>query len=226
MMFMLAAQVLNSKSIPPARQIVAVLASFVIAVTVHEFMHAFTAWKLGDPTAKDLGRITFNPMMHFDPFGFFGMVMISLGFNFIGWGKPVPVNLNQLHGDSVHQRKREFGAVALAGPMSNVALAAAATGVLRLVADSPGSDLYYYLYYFFVVNVLLASFNAIPIPPLDGYNIMLAILPGFWYPVLAPMLKYGFMILFALFFLGSQFSNSPTAPMTAPIRDLLFRMLP
>src|SRR5690606_3653202 len=75
----------------PLEDILAILFAFVVATTIHEFMHAWTALKLGDTTARDQGRITLDPVSHFDPLGFFGMVMISIGYPFIGWGKPVPV---------------------------------------------------------------------------------------------------------------------------------------
>ncbi|MDQ3781148.1 MAG: site-2 protease family protein, partial [Chloroflexota bacterium] len=101
-------------SIRDPEQVIFLLASFVIATTIHEFMHAYTAAYLGDDTAARLGRITLNPMMHFEPIGFIGMVLISLGFPAIGWGKPVPVNVNRLRGQ-FRGRKTGMAIVALAG---------------------------------------------------------------------------------------------------------------
>lgn len=227
MVFLLLGQVMSGRSLPPTRQIVTVLACFIVAVAVHEFMHAFVALKLGDTTAERLGRVTLNPVSHFEPFGFIGMVMISLGYNFIGWGKPVPVNPSQLRVFSPEHRHRAMAIVALAGPLTNVALAAVAAIFIRMMrgTDAQGGDIFYVITWFFWVNVLLASFNAIPIPPLDGYKIMIGLLPRFWTPVLAPLERYGFIILFAIFFLGGRFGSSLTGEMIDPVRSLLVRTL-
>lgn len=226
MLLMLALQVFGRRSIPEPRQILAILASFVVAVTIHEFMHAWTAFKLGDNTAERQGRITFNPMSHFEPFGFIGMVMISLGFNFIGWGKPVPVNPTRLRGGPLHTH-RAMAIVAFAGPLSNVAQAGAMTLFIKLL-ETTGTDIgnaTYYLKTYIWVNILLASFNMIPLPPLDGYKILIGLLPRFWQPVLAPIERYGFMILFLLFFLGGQIGSSLTGEMIWPVQRTLTRLL-
>jgi Zn-dependent protease len=152
------------------------------------------------------------------------MVLISLGYNFIGWGKPVPVNPSRLTKFRPEQRHRAMALVALAGPVTNVVLAAIASVVLR-ATDRGAGDLGYVAYWFFWVNVLLASFNAIPLPPLDGYKIMVGILPRFWTPVLAPLERYGFLILFLIFFLGGRVGSSLTGEMIDPVRNLLVRVL-
>ncbi len=244
LLLVLALQVVGGHSLPPGEIIVSFLASFVIATAVHEFMHAYTAWRLGDSTARDLGRITLNPASHFEPYGFFGMVMISLGFGFIGWGKPVPVNPNRLQsgvlGKGVDGRKRAMAVVAVAGPLSNLAQALAAAALIRglglglrdfqLIAGGFQIENYSPLEVFVIlyawVNILLASFNMIPIPPLDGHKILLGLLPSFWYPILAPLERYGFMILFGLFFV-TDWLNLPsiTYEMTAPLQQLLIRIL-
>jgi Zn-dependent protease len=224
-------QIFNNGQIPPPKIIFNYLASFVIATTIHEFMHAYTAWKLGDETARNLGRITFNPIAHFDPYGFFGMVMISLGYSFIGWGKPVPVNVNRLNntfGKGIDGRKRAMAVIAAAGPISNIVQAAFGSGVQHLLQRSgnPNSDLILFIQIYVIVNMLLASFNMIPIPPLDGHKIMLGLLPNFWYPVLAPLERYGFMILFGLFFISGRGTiPSITAEMINPMYNLLSRVL-
>jgi Zn-dependent protease len=231
----LALQVFNGRDLPPTEVIIYSLVSFVIATTIHEFMHAFTALRLGDTTAQDLGRITLNPIAHFDPYGFFGMVMISIGYSFIGWGKPVPVNPNRLRpviGHGVDGRKRSMAIVAIAGPVSNVIQAAVAAGALRLASET-GTDLGQigdFLFYYTFVNVLLASFNMIPVPPLDGHKILLGILPAFWYPVLAPLERYGFIILFVVFYLGSSLSRSLgqasiASELYTPMQNFLLRLL-
>lgn len=217
-------QLLSGHTFPPGKFIVTVLVSFLISVSIHEFMHAYTAWKLGDDTAKDLGRLTLNPAAHFDPYGFMGFVFISLGFSFIGWGKPVPVNMGALRG-GIDQKRRGMAIVALAGPVSNVVQAALVAIPLRW--GNP-SELDYYLNIYFFVNVLQAAFNMIPIPPLDGSKILMGILPNFWYPVLGPLQQYGFVILFGIFFLGDRLSGSGetiSSSMYLPLYNLLNRIL-
>ena len=152
------------------------------------------------------------------------MVLISLGYSFIGWGKPVPVNPSRLTKFAPEQRHRAMALVALAGPITNVALAAMASVVWH--ATGRGVDgIGYYTYWFMMVNILLASFNAIPLPPLDGYKIMIGLLPRFWTPVLAPLERYGFLILFLIFFLGGRIGSSLTGEMIDPVRNLLVRVL-
>lgn len=228
MLLILGSQILSRRSLPPAKQIITILVCFVIAVAVHEFMHAFVAWRLGDDTAARLGRLTLNPAVHFEPFGFIGMVLISLGFNFIGWGKPVPVSTNRLRGQSVEARNRRMALVAIAGPVSNVVMAAVAAIAIRGMrgTEAMTGDIYYFVTWFFWVNVLLASFNMIPVPPLDGHKILVGLLPSFWYPVLAPLERYGFLILILLFFIGSRFGGaSITSAMIDPVRSTLTRLL-
>ncbi len=184
-----------------AQSILARLIIFVLAITVHEFMHAFTAYRLGDPTAARLGRVTLNPVAHFDPFGFLFSVLLVLGLAPIAWGKPVPVNPNNLRNP-----KRGMMLVAAAGPLSNLVLAAIFALLARFVAATgvalpPTVGLL--IGQGIVLNVLLAAFNMIPIPPLDGHKILTGLLPDFWYPILAPMEQYGFAILLVILFVPS-----------------------
>lgn len=227
MLILLLGQLMSGHRLPPAKQIVTILLCFVVAVTLHEFMHAYVALKLGDTTAQRQGRVTLDPISHFEPFGFMGMVLISLGYNFIGWGKPVPVNPSQLRALPPEQRHRGMALVALAGPLTNVFLAALAAIVVRAMKGTSAEtgDIYFVVSWFFWVNVLLAAFNAIPLPPLDGYKIMVGILPRFWTPVLAPLERYGFLILFLVFFLGGRIGSSLTSEMISPVRNLLVRIL-
>jgi Zn-dependent protease len=210
----------------PPEIIFAIFFSFIIATTIHEFMHAWTAKQLGDDTAERLGRITFNPTMHFEPFGLIGMFLISIGFPAIGWGKPVPVNPSRMR--TIRGRRQlGLGIVALAGPVSNVVQAGIVAIFLRLALQSgiELGNLGFYLEWFVWVNILLASFNMIPIPPLDGHKILMAILPNFWYPVLAPLERYGFVILLLLLFVGGRAGASIISGMISPMRDLLLGIM-
>ncbi len=206
-------------------QIIAFLASFVIATSIHEFMHAWTALKLGDPTARDMGRITLNPMSHFEPFGFFGMVMISIGFPFIGWGKPVPVNPSRFTHQFARHRNRGMALVAIAGPLSNVAQALVMAIPFQLWIRGTiqlGDGIGLFMEIFITVNILLASFNMIPIPPLDGHKLLMGILPDFWRPVLAPLEQYGFVILLLLIFIGGQLGDSLIGGILDPVQATLW----
>jgi len=210
----------------PLDDIIAILLSFVIAITIHECMHAWTATRIGDNTGKNLGRITLNPLAHFEPFGFIGMVLIAVGFPFIGWGKPVPVQPGNFRGRWGKNRHQGMLLVAAAGPLSNVAQALIMAIPFQYVIRN-GIDLGQigqFMSWFIWVNILLASFNAIPIPPLDGHKILMGLLPDFWRPVLAPLEQYGFMILILLFFIGGRLGGSIVGGMINPIQDALFSL--
>ncbi len=141
--------------------------SILIASAVHEYAHGWTAYKLGDPTAKAEGRLTLNPIKHIDPIGALCMVLFRFG-----WSKPVPIN-------EYNFEKRELGTAltALAGPVSNFILALI-TGLINLVFKPDLSTIFgAILFTFASVNISLAVFNLIPIPPLDGHKIVRAILP-------------------------------------------------
>lgn len=152
---------------------VAWLIALVLGITVHEFMHAYAAHRLGDDTARLLGRLTLNPMAHLDPFG--SLLMVLAGF---GYGKPVPFNESRL--------RSTLGVtfVALAGPLANLALAALCAIPLRFAGDSlVGGGVYAEVLFAIVtLNCVLAIFNLIPIPPLDGANVV--------YGLLSPRMQY------------------------------------
>lgn len=210
------------------QDIIFILLSFVIAVTIHEFMHAYTAHKLGDNTAKNLGRITFNPVSHFDPFGFFGMVLIAMGIPFIGWGKPVPVQPGNFRGFWAKHRKEGMLVVAAAGPLSNIAQALiVAIPFQFMLRNNIGSvEILTALQWFIQINLLLAAFNMIPIPPLDGYKILTGILPDFWTPILRPLEQYGFMILILFIFVGSRIGGgSMFGALIDPVYGSLYRLV-
>ena len=139
--------------------------TILIASTVHEYAHGWAAFKLGDPTAKAAGRLTLNPLKHIDPIGAISMVLFRFG-----WSKPVPIN-------EYNFEKRELGTAltALAGPVSNMTLALLG-GLLNWIIN-PTGILYVILFVFVMINISLAVFNLLPIPPLDGHKIVRALLP-------------------------------------------------
>lgn len=175
----------------------------LISLTIHEAAHAWTADKLGDPTARMLGRVSLNPLVHIDWIGTVLLPLIAAFSNLplIGWAKPVPVNLNNLR----HPR-RDFAIVAAAGPISNMLQAFVAAGLFRAFsgqAETDGAILFANLLYVAVrTNLLLAFFNLIPVPPLDGGNVLLGLLPANLARSYSQLRNYGFLILYLLMFTG------------------------
>jgi Zn-dependent protease len=179
----------------------------LFSLTVHEMAHAWTADRLGDPTARLLGRVSFNPLVHADPIGtvLFPLLALVSGLPLLGWAKPVPVNVRQLR-----RQRRDYVLVAAAGPASNLILAITASAILMLVpvtpvtigvanASAPIADL---LAQMIRINVLLAVFNMIPIPPLDGGNVLSGLLPMSVARQFDLVRPYGFLLLYALMFTG------------------------
>ena len=182
--------------------ILARIITLIVAVTVHEFAHAWSAYQLGDPTAARLGRITLNPAAHFDPLGFLGMMMIAIGWPAFGWGKPVPVNPNLVRG-----HKSGMAITAAAGPISNVIMATLVVIPVRFGGIEPTGYGAVLVEQFIFVNLLLAAFNMIPLPPLDGSKILAGFLPNFWYPYFARMEQYAFAALLVLILFNRQFER-------------------
>ncbi|MBK1839957.1 site-2 protease family protein [Azospirillum sp. YIM B02556] len=182
-------------------QVTAVALPAILAITLHEAAHGFVAWRLGDDTAYRLGRVTFNPIRHIDPFGTIllpALMYFTTGFVF-GWAKPVPVNFARLD----HPR-RDMVWVALAGPGTNFLLAVASAVIWRLVDPGNGMvELWIYsaAQVSVLVNVILMVFNLIPLPPLDGGRVAVGILPDFLAVPLARLERFGLLILMAAFFL-------------------------
>ena len=184
--------------------------AFTVAIIIHEFAHGWTAEKLGDPTALEAGRVTFNPIAHIDPIGTIAAPAFLLIINFpilFGWAKPVPINSYNLNNP-----KKDMVYVSLAGPAANLFTATCAAGLLRLGGILPSEILslsnnivitnpfILFLIYLILINLFLGVFNLIPVHPLDGSRILEAFLPretAWRYKKIAP---YGIIIIFMLFY--------------------------
>jgi Zn-dependent protease len=173
----------------------------LVSLTIHEAAHAWTADRLGDPTARLLGRVSLNPIVHIDPIGTILLPLLAAysGLPIIGWAKPVPVNISRLR----HHR-RDFMIVAAAGPISNIAQAVLGAIAVRVMvgAGTDGGLTEAVLRAFVSINLLLAFFNLIPIPPLDGGNVLAGLVPERAAVVLDGVRQFGFILLYALMLTG------------------------
>ena len=200
----------------------------IASLSVHEAAHAWAADLLGDPTARHLGRLSLNPVVHVDPIGtlLFPLIAMLTGLPLIGWAKPVPVDPRHLK-----HPKRDFALIAAAGPASNVLMAVigavifavlptAAPGDIagRVVMTAPREIFLWFTY----LNVMLAVFNMIPVPPLDGGNVLIGVLPHAGARMVEQLRPYGFIILYALML--SDALNYLLGPLTVGIVRFLLQI--
>ena len=208
------------------RELVLIAPGFLLAITVHEFAHGYIAYKLGDPTAKMSGRLTFNPLSHLDPFGTLALVLTRM----IGWAKPVPINPRYLK-----KPLQDMVWISLAGPAANLVIAVILVICLKVISVvamsglmSPAAEFFLGPLFLIVsfgirINIVLTVFNLIPVPPLDGFNILKGLLPRIHAYKLEAMEPYGFLILLALLFTGVI--NFLIAPPILALEHVLLRLV-
>jgi Zn-dependent protease len=217
-------------------EIVFQVVAFLFAISVHESAHALIAWRCGDPTARMLGRVTLNPIKHIDPWGtvIIPAICIATGFPVIGWAKPTPVNSRNFK-----NVVRSDILTSMAGPISNLLVATGATLILLLIsltlpngrvlvhgiasgmvvgASSPLVPICLLLYWFMLIKVLLAVFNVIPIPPLDGSHVVRHFIPPSMLRAYEIAGTVGFLLLFLV---GGRVLMIMMAPFVNFFRSLL-----
>lgn len=200
----------------------------IASLSVHEAAHAWAADRLGDPTARHLGRLSLNPAVHVDPIGtlLFPLIAMLTNVPLIGWAKPVPVDPRHLKHPT-----RDFALIAAAGPASNVLMAVLGAFIFAMLPTAaPGdiaaravmSPLREVFLWFTYLNVMLAVFNMIPVPPLDGGNVLLGVLPPAGARVIEQLRPYGFIILYALMLTGIL--SSVLGPIPVGVTRFLLRL--
>jgi Zn-dependent protease len=186
-------------------QLLLIMPPILFALTFHEFAHAWSARKLGDPTAESMGRLTLNPLAHLDPAGTIMLIITVMAGVGLGWAKPVPVDMRYLKNP-----RRDMMWIALAGPVSNIVLAFIFGGFLLNFppSDGPLDSFRDMVRYAFSINLTLAFFNLIPIPPLDGSRVVTGLLPpqqAYQYSQLetyGPLMLIGFIMVDQMLRLG------------------------
>lgn len=189
----------------------------LICITLHELSHGFVAYKLGDNTAKNMGRLTLNPIKHIDIFGLIMMIVFKFG-----WAKPVPVNMRNFK-----KPKRDMAITALAGPLSNVLICCVVLfiyGLVYLPCNLAGTEfagsLLYAVYITAYLSIALAIFNIIPIPPLDGSKVLFSLMSDEGYMKLMRYERYGMLLLLAL--IVTDVLGNPLYAATEFVFDKLF----
>ena len=190
----------------------------LFSVILHEIAHGYIALRLGDTTARDAGRLTLNPIKHIDLFGtiILPLLFVMVGAPVFGWAKPVPYDPRFLKNP-----QKASGLIALAGPATNFSLAIFFALISRIVIlfplDQFLSTFYLFLAVIVQVNIALAIFNLLPIPPLDGSGVLFSVLPRGTERMQAVLHRYGFILLIALIYMGLDFLH--------PAMDYLYKML-
>ena len=196
----------------------------IVGIVIHESAHAAAAWALGDKTARSRGRVSLNPLNHIDPFGtiILPLLMLAAGGPVFAFAKPVPVYLNNLK-----HPKRDEVLVSVAGPASNIALACLAAALMRLtygnlytsISFAVASQIMNFGATFIVVNLSLAFFNLIPIPPLDGSKVLFSFMPDESYFKLMRYERYGMILLLVL--VSTKILGGPLSTATSWLFDKL-----
>ena len=189
-------------------QFLLIAPALIISVTIHEFMHGFVSDKLGDPTPRNAGRLTLNPIKHLDPVGTIMIFIVRFG-----WGKPMPI-------DPKYYKNPRMGMMysALAGPLSNFVVAFLVGYYIRLTGIQPDTLFHASIFYVAIISVFLGVFNLIPIPPLDGSKVLAAFLPESLLKTYNSLEGYGILVIFlGFYFLGAGRLLVPLASSVAKL---------
>jgi Zn-dependent protease len=201
------------------RQAIWFVPPFLLAISFHESAHAYVAYRLGDPTARDLGRVTLNPLPHIDIFGFIALFLVHFG-----WAKPVPVNPYNLKNPI-----RDNLWISLAGPVSNLILAIISALVFRALlpftaANPTGEFILTMLQLSVALNIVLMVFNLIPLPPLDGFHVLEGLVSTETYVRLQKLRQFGPMLLLAVVLFGGRFLGAIFSPVVQILGGFLLGM--